>query len=135
MAAQVPYSGVPGVAADVNGSGAQQSGVRVDASETGSLVAGALENTGKVAEQASNQQFDVATQAAQIAGETQVNDMFAKGYAPAVAQLRQNFSQLSDEDKFHGLDKFNSDLAAIGQNANAGLAPYEAKMLSGMIAR
>ena len=131
--AQVQYNPVPTVSAE--GGGGTLSGVRADAADFGGQIGQAVQNAGAIGEKLGNETLDVATQAAQIAGEVQVNDRFSNQVAPAVAQVRQKFAQLSPEDQFHGLDQFNADLKKIGDNAIQGLGPDSTKMMTGMLAR
>lgn len=125
--ASVPYSSVPSVESQGSlGGGETQHATPED---FGSQVGDAVKAAGDTG-------FDEANKFATMATESKVNDDYANKYAPASAQLRNQYDQLRGQDKIHGYDAYISGLQDLNKNFTASQPSFLGqKLMSSLIDR
>lgn len=130
------FGGVPADDVAENGTGASSINVKADPDAFGAQVGAAEQNQGKTISAVADQASAMATDFAQRATEAKVNDDYANKYAPAAADLRNQYDQLQGQDKVHGYDSYIGSLQALNRQFTAqSPGAYGQHLMSGLIDR
>lgn len=112
----------------MSGSGAGPLSVRSNPDDFGAQVGGAVEKLGQEGE-------DISQKYLQMATDAKVNDDYANKYAPAAADLRQQYDMLRGPDKVAGYGNYIQGLQDLNkQFSSQGSFVYQ-KQISGLIDR
>lgn len=116
--------------------GASYLNVRANPEDFGGQVGGAVENLGGTTAKVGNESIQYQTELAQQATEAKVNDVYANQYAPAAADLRNQYDQLQGQDKIPGYQSYISGLQDLNKNFTGNTtSPYEKQLMGGLIDR
>lgn len=131
------YGGVPQVPSAIpEGGGARPLETRANPEDFGGQIGASVEKLGGASQQVGQGVVELSTKFAQEATEAKVNDDYANKYAPAAAQLREQYDSLRGQDKIHGYQSYIGGLQSLNhQFTGDQFSPYGKQIMSGLIDR